>query len=144
MDDSQESRRIAASLARKAGVDASAAQVADAVLVTCQAIESALAPIIGPRGVAALHRRSLLLAARTHPWLASTPVSDQAAESPSTFQKALLSRQTSAEAAQGGAAYLQAFYDLLISLVGPSLTERLLRRVWMDFLGAPPAQDTES
>jgi DNA-binding GntR family transcriptional regulator len=56
--------------------------------------------------------------------------------------KALLSRQTSADAASGGAAFLHAFHDLLSSLVGHSLTERLLRSVWIDFMGdVPPAQD---
>jgi hypothetical protein len=140
MEDNQEVRRIAASLARRGRADATAAQIAESVFIKCQAIEAALAPIIGLRGVAALHRRSLHLAGRSHPWLAGKPLSEQPTEDLAML-KTLLSRQTSADAALGGAAFLQAFYDLLSSLVGLSLTERLLRSIWIDFMGAPPTQD---
>jgi hypothetical protein len=141
MEDRQEIHRIAAFLARRGEVDATAAQIAEAVFTKCQAIEAALTPIIGLRGVAALHRRGLHLAARSHPWLADALPGEPASEGRAIL-KTLLSRQTSADAALGGAAFLQAFYDLLASLVGLSLTERLLRSAWIDFLGAPPAQDT--
>lgn len=134
-------RGVAAFLARGRDGDASAAQIAEAVFVKCRAIEAALTPIIGQRGVAALHRRSLHLAARSHPWLAGAMADDPASQDWAIL-KALLSRQTSADAAAGGAAFLQSFNDLLGSLVGPSLTERLLRSIWIDFMGAPPTQDT--
>jgi hypothetical protein len=44
--------------------------------------------------------------------------------------KAALTRQTSANAMAGGTAVLQTFYELLSRLVGPSLTDRLLRSTW--------------
>ena len=47
-----------------------------------------------------------------------------------------------AEAATVGAALLQSFHELLGSLVGPSLTERLLRSLWDRPLSDPPASDT--
>lgn len=141
MENSQEIHRIAASLARRGNGDASAVQIAEAVFAKCQAIEAALAPIIGLRGVAALHRRSLHLAGPMHPWLAGRPPGESASDDLAIL-KTLLSRQTSADAAFGGAAFLQAYYDLLSSLVGASLTERLLRSVWIDFMGALPAQET--
>jgi hypothetical protein len=141
MEDSPEIHRIAASLARRGDVDATAAQIAEAVFNKFQAIEAALTLIIGLRGVAALHRRSLHLAARNQPWLAGALPGDPASQDPAIL-KTLLSRQTSADAALGGATFLQAFYDLLASLVGGSLTEQLLRNVWIDFMGAAPAQDT--
>ena len=140
MEDGQELHRIAASLARRGDGDATAGQIAEAVLSKCQAIEAALAPIIGRRGVAALQRRSLHLAGRIHPWLADRPSSEQPAEDLAVL-KTMLARQTSADAALGGAAFLLAFHDLLASLVGLSLTERLLRSVWIDFMGASPTQD---
>jgi len=140
MEDSQEIRRIAASLSRRGGVDATAAQIAETVFTKCQAIEAALAPIIGLRGVTALHRRSLHLAGRSHPWLAGKPASEPAADDLGIL-KTLLSRQPSADAALGGATFLHAFYALLSSLVGPSLTERLLRSIWIDFMSARPTQD---
>jgi hypothetical protein len=139
MEHGQDIQRIA-SLARRGGGDATAGQIAEAVFSKCQAIEGALAPIIGLHGVAALHRRSLHLAGRNHPWLADRPTAEQPSEELAIL-KALLSRQPSADAALGGAAFLQAFHDLLTSLVGRSLTERLLRSAWIDFMGAPPAQD---
>lgn len=141
MEDGHEIHRIAASLARRGNVEATAAQIAEAVFAKCQAIETALAPIIGLRGVAALHRRSLHLAGPMHPWLAGRPPGEPASDDLAIL-KTLLSRQTSADAALGGAAFLQAYYDLLSSLVGASLTERLLRSVWIDFMGALPAQET--
>lgn len=55
--------------------------------------------------------------------------------------KAILAQQDS-ETATAGGALLQTFYELLASLVGPSLTERLLRSVWENPLSGPPAQDT--
>ncbi len=138
MEDGPEIRQIAASLARQGNAEATAAQIAQAVGAKCQAIETTLAPIVGLRGVAALQRRSLHLAGRSHPWLAGEP----AGEDHLASLKTLLSGQHSANAALGGATYLQAFHDLLSSLVGPSLTERLLRTAWIDFMGAPPTQPT--
>ncbi len=140
MEDGQQIHHIAASLARRGDGDATAAQIAETVFAKCQAIVAALAPIIGLRGVAALHRRSLHLAGRNHSWLAERPPGEQPSEDLAVV-KTLISRQTSADAALGGAAFLQAFHDLLASLVGLSLTERLLRSVWIDFMGASPTQD---
>ena len=91
-------------------------------------------------GVKALHRRSLHLAGGSHPWLTGKPLSEPASDDLGIL-KTLLSRQTSADAALGGAAFLQSFHDLLSSLVGLLLTERLLRSIWIDFMVAPTAQD---
>ena len=53
-------------------------------------------------------------------------------------------QQAAAEAAAGGTALFQSFHELLASLVGASLTDRLLRSVWAHSSGASPAQDTSS
>jgi len=122
------------------GIDA--AQVGDAMVATLQAIEAALAPIVGARGVAALYRRSLFLTAATHPWLAGLHEDVQATLDPAAL-KALMARQSGAEARAGGHALLQTLYQVLASLIGASLTERLLRSVWTDtFVTPPPVQDT--
>ena len=47
--------------------------------------------------------------------------------------RAAISQQDNEEAAQGAHAFFLAFHDLLVTLVGPSLTERLLHRA----TGAP-------
>jgi hypothetical protein len=140
--ESQESSRIAAPLANRLGRDANAAQIADAMVATWQEIDAALTPIIGSRGVAALYKRSLYLTGAAHPWLAVLHGGSQA-EIDLAALKSVVAQQGSADAALGGNALLQTFYQLLGSLVGPSLTERLLRSVWADSLSGPPAQDTK-
>jgi hypothetical protein len=54
---------------------------------------------------------------------------------------AALAQQSAADAALAGARLLRNFHDLLVTLIGPSLTERLLRSVWVNFMSGPSAQD---
>jgi hypothetical protein len=138
--DSQAERHIAASLAHRAGVKATAIQIADAVAAAWQAIDAALTPIVGPRGVAALYQRSLHLNRLTHTCLGPVAEAVQTSLDPAPLQSAL-AQQAAGDAAAIGAAVFQTFYELLTTLVGPSLTERLLRSVWAHFLSGPPAQD---
>jgi hypothetical protein len=137
----QERSRIAPPLAHRVGADANPTQIADAVVATWQEIDSTLTPIIGHRGVAALYRRSRHLAASIHPWLASAHDDTQATMNFATLES-VLTQQSSAEAATGGAAHLQTFHELLTALVGPLLTERLLRSVWANPSSGLPAQET--
>ena len=51
------------------GANADAELVADAAIARWEAIREALAPVLGQRGVAALHRRALHLASVAHPCL---------------------------------------------------------------------------
>jgi hypothetical protein len=139
--DTQQARQIAGSLAHGAGVDATASQVADATALTWQAIDLALTPIVGHRGVAALYRRSLHLNREAHPFLARIAEEVKSSLNLEAL-KSVLAQQGSDDAAAAGGAVLQTFYELLTSLVGPSLTERLLRSVWANFLSGSAAQDT--
>ena len=111
--------------------------------VLCQDIMAALSPIVGVRGVAALHNRSHHLCAASHAWMAG--LRDAAAvNAEGAICKdlvALLAQRDRAEAMSAGEAYLQTFHDLLTSLIGPSLTERLLRKVWPAVSSATPAQE---
>jgi len=138
--ESLESRRIAAPLAHRVGKDANAAQIADAIVATWQEIEAALTPIIGQRAVVALYRRSLHLTGSIHPWMAGTHEGVQT-DMDLAALKSVFRQQSSANAAGGGSALFQTFYELLASLVGPSLTERLLRSVWATSSSGPSAQD---
>jgi hypothetical protein len=88
-----------------------------------------------------LYKRSLYLASSTHPWLAelneaSQPTMDMAALA------SVFAQQSSQHACAAGGALLQTFHELLSSLIGLSLSERLLRPVWAPFSSGPPAQDT--
>jgi len=122
------------------GADASVEQVADAVMATWRAIEQALHPIIGQRGVAALFNRSLRLVSATHPWLAAGCGGALDAVDPSALRAALL-QQPAAVAAEGGEALFWSFHQLLASLIGAPLTNRLLHSVWAPSTGDTPAQD---
>ncbi len=107
---------------------ADARRIAEASAAIWEAIHTALAPVIGARGVAALYRRSLYLALANFSWLA--PAYERAAIAGDyTSLRAALARQTSATAAAAHDALVQIFYDLLTGLIGGSLTHRMLQSV---------------
>ena len=120
-----------------------AEQIADQVAAVWLEIVQALQPIIGHHGVAALYDRSLTVTAASRPWLL-TGHQGSSSTVDSTALKAALAQQTPAEAAAGGRAHFQAFHELLTSLVGPSLTDRLLLAVWAHSSAASSAQDPSS
>jgi hypothetical protein len=123
-----QSSEWAAGLAQSVEV-AETGTLADAVVGTWREIAVALGPIIGRGGVAALYRRSLSLAANEHPWLKGAC---EEVESPMDLAalRLVLVQQGSASTAAGGGALLQAFHDLVFSLLGASLVERLLGNIW--------------
>lgn len=126
-------------LARKVRDGASSAQVADAILAAWRQITSAMAPVIGQRGVAAMYTRSLHLAVAAHPWLGAAQPGGLAAMDLGSLRSAL-ERQGSAEAAAGGGALLLAFHGVVVSLIGPSLCGQLLGAMWRNFFsGATPS-----
>jgi hypothetical protein len=127
-------------LASRLGADAGVEQVVDTIMAIWREIEQALNPIVGQHGVAALFNRSLKLVAATHPWLVAGRGGALDAVDPSAL-RALLLQQPAATAADGGAALFRSFHDLLASLVGAPLTNRLLHSVWAPPKGATPAQD---
>jgi hypothetical protein len=139
--ESRDGRQWPAPLAGRVARNAHAADMAAAVVVVWGEIDRALHPIIGHRGVAALYNRSLKLASVAFPWLGSAHQGMLDAVDPSALTAALLG-QTAEEGAAGAIALFSAFRELLSSLIGPSLTDRLLRSVWTDSSGDPPAQDT--
>jgi hypothetical protein len=137
----QESRSPVATLTRRVEAGATATQIADAMVSAWQEIDVALSPLIGKGGVAALYKRTLFLTTPAHPWLAGIHEGTTAAIDLWAL-KSVIAKQSGVVAAAGGGALLQTFYELLTSLVGPSLTERLLRSVWTNSLSGQPAQDT--
>ncbi|HEV7912449.1 MAG TPA: hypothetical protein VGP22_01680 [Albitalea sp.] len=110
------------------------------MVATWRSVDAALAPILGTRGVAALYQRSVFLTSASHPWLASLQDGVDGRIDLAAL-KAAFTQQSSADARAGGNALMQAFHRLLTSLVGASLTERLLHSVWSD-PSLPSSQDT--
>ncbi|GAB3775659.1 hypothetical protein GCM10028796_51870 [Ramlibacter monticola] len=128
-------------LSQRAREGASAAQVADLIDSVWQQIHAAMAPVIGQRGVAALYKRSLHLAAMTYPWLAAAQPTGGLAPMDLSLLRAEFARRNGAEAAAAGAALLLSFHGLVDSLIGPSLSGTLLGEVWAKFFSGSPAQD---
>lgn len=138
---SEESRRIVASLAHRIGPKADVAKVAQVIIATLQGLDAALTPVIGQQGVAALYRRSLHLCASNHPRLAATYDRAQAGMDLIAL-KSVLIEQSETDALFFGEVLLTTFYELLTTLIGPSLTVRLLRGVWEHSLSDTPSQES--
>ena len=126
--DPHDGYRGVAPLATHCGHLPTSDQTAQAIITAWHAIDDALTPVIGTRGLVALYQRSLHLTA-SDPGLATADGPDRlaliAANAPALLQ-ALIARQNPADAAAIGNTFLRVFYGLLSGLVGPSLTERLL------------------
>lgn len=143
--DNPPSRRVMAPLTDRVGALATAQQSAAAFGALWSALEAALVPIIGPRGVEALGQRSVRLVSPLHPWLAADAPAGLALYGPLRLAS-LLAQRSPQEALAAGNAFLQTFDGLLASLIGPSLTDRLLQPVWdstaLPHLNSPAGQDS--
>jgi len=124
-----------APLAHRVPEGSAPAAVASAMGVVWAELDATLSPILGPRGVAALWQRSLHLAAAAHPWL-SAGQPDGGPPDAAALVAALGGRGRD-DAVAGSNRLLATFHELLVSLIGASLTERLLRSVWGPASGAP-------
>lgn len=138
--ESEVGRRIVASLALRVNHVADIDQVADVIITMLRDTDSALVPIIGPKGVAALYRRSLHSSTSLHPRLvAYLPLADPL---DLIDLKSILIQQDQNDAIFFGEELLKALYELLATLIGSSLSRRLLLDVWDNDLSAPPSQET--
>ena len=127
-------------LLREPGARSEAGAFADTMVWAWKDINTVLKPLIGQGGVAALYSRSLHLTAKVHPWLAVRPNGVESAIDLDAIHT-LLSGQSLADATAGGKAFLSTFHELLASLIGLSLTERLLLPVWDKYMNASSEQD---
>jgi len=130
-----------ATLAQLAASGASANHTADIAVTTWGAIGAVLSPIVGQRGFAALYKRSLQLTGADFAWLAE--VQDGALQTADFLAlRTALAAQTDPVASAASTALLKNFHDLLTTLIGRSLTDRLLNSVWEKPTSGHPAQDT--
>lgn len=125
--------RISAEFERRLRNGADAGEIAREAERSWNVVITSLSPVLGVRGVASLSQRCILLASGRHPWL-----SDIAAIRVESGLGALLadalSLQTREAAASAATLLLTTLDELLTSLVGASLTGRLLQPVWSDLL----------
>lgn len=139
--DSRESSRFTAPLAQRVAEGAGSLQIADAIGATWTDIQFALQPVLGQRGVAALFRRTLHLTATHHPCLAPLKSGGIDATTGLVELTTLFAAQQPAVAMEAGSALFMNFHELLTTLIGAPLTERLLQAVWSTPSSAAPAQD---
>jgi len=123
---------IRRTLAQRAGDTPGARVVAEATIATWHQVATRLAPVIGVRGVDVLLTRSLYLTANTLPWLAIAGDDRDSSGLLASLGERLAGLEPAA-ATEASYTLLTTFTGLLASLIGESLTERLLSPVW-----APP------
>jgi hypothetical protein len=120
---------ILQTLTQKSGGAKDATSIAEASINTWREVTIRLAPIIGGGGVDALFNRSLTIAARAHPWLSHAKGSNDCATPADRFRTNLETRDASS-ALEASAVVMGVFYQMLETLIGELLTERLLGSIW--------------
>jgi len=115
----------------------------EAIAATWRLMEAQLAPVIGARGLDVLFRRAQHQTVTTFPWLAAS-VDRGGSTGPLPSLMACLATQHAAAAAEAACALLSTFTELLATLIGESLTERLLAPVWAPPGPSPSEQETAS
>lgn len=138
--DASENHALSTALYSRLGKHADSADIADAIDAIWKEIDASLFSVLGQRGVAALYQRCLFLTTREYPWLAGTFEGVQAIMNLPALRAVLL-QQTSSNALAAARALLQTFETLLATLIGPSLTERLLLSVGKKISSGASAQD---
>jgi hypothetical protein len=121
----QQNRWIVEFLSQRSASNPDAAETADALISVWQDIAAALHSIIGRQGIAALFDRSVSLTSKRHPWLASLRAdADNSVDSAAL--RSVVAQRSANDAGAGASEFLQTFYDVLVSLIGPALCEQLL------------------
>jgi len=119
---------IRTALAPRAGLLSADANV-EATAATWRLVAAQLAPVIGARGLEVLFDRALHLTSTTYRWLAVSKDGSGSADPLPSLAECLL-RQDPATAAEASYTLFLTFTDLLTTLIGESLTTRLLAPVW--------------
>ena len=128
-------------LAREAGMAADASATAAAARRLCEHFAHQLTPLIGDAGVTAICARSLHLAQRDFPELASVRPFNHSA-GPLAPLQSFLEQQEPTAATEVAVVVLATASELLASFIGESLTTRLLREAWPDDFAADTNEET--
>jgi hypothetical protein len=124
---------IRSALEQRRGHDAGTSAIAEAAMALSREVTDRLTPMIGSRGVDAIISRSLQLTTPAFPWLGLAGEHLDGVGSLASFKARLEVRDPMA-ATEASVALLVAFTDMLVTMIGASLTDRLLDPIW-----APPA-----
>lgn len=96
----------------------------------CSSLTRELASLIGIGGVASVYQRAQFLTSSAYPWISSLP--NGSSSSPLADIQSTLATLSPEEATAGVSALLTLITDNLATLIGESLTAKLLRRAWPD------------
>ena len=121
---------IRRTLVQDAGEIPNSGAIAEATLSTWHQVAVRLVPVIGARGVGALFNRSLHITSKTYPWLAIDGHDENVAILLSGLRARIATHELS-DAVEACHALLVTFTELLASMIGDSLTRRLLITVWV-------------
>lgn len=116
-------------LTQRTGGAPDASTVSEAIISTWHQMADRLTPVIGEKGVDTLFHRSLQLTGNIFSWLAITGSYKDSAALLADLKARLASRETK-DAVEASYTLLVTFTELLVTLIGISQTERLLRPVW--------------
>lgn len=130
---------IRGTLTQHAGGAPDTLAMADAITETWHVMAARLEPVIGVRGVGVLLDRALYLTGKKHLWLAQAAPPEPLADALSHLHSRFANRDAT-DVAEAGCALLVTFTELLASLIGEPLTERLLGSVWLA-TSSPSQQD---
>jgi hypothetical protein len=122
-------KAIRRTLEERAGGASDATSIAEATVVTWSQIAERLAPVIGTKGVDVLLNRALHLASVAFPCLAGTGYQGDGVDQIAGLKARLAGCHPDVSIA-AGYALLITFIELLTTLIGESLTWRLLNPVW--------------
>lgn len=121
---------IRRTLMQRAGDAPDARAIAKATSETWLLMSAQLTPVIGGNGVDAILKRSVHLTSVVFPWLAIPDVQLDSDSLAAQISVLLAGREPLA-AAQASSSLLITFTELLATLIGNSLTRRLLDTVWV-------------
>jgi hypothetical protein len=127
-------------LAERAGVSPDAKAIARAAANIWPEVATRLTPVIGARGVDVLFGRALHQTSIAFPWLQIAGDQGSGVAALNDLRTCLAGQETTG-AAEASHALLMNFAELLATLIGESLTERLLGPVWAPAL---PASEQET
>lgn len=121
---------IRSTLTHHAGSAPDANAVAEATINTWHQMAARLMPVIGTRVVEVLFSRSLHLTSLSIPWLSIVGDYGDTSVLLAALKTRLAERKTE-DAEEASHALLLTFTELLTTLIGKPLTERLLAPVWV-------------
>lgn len=105
--------------------------VVDAAMDLWEKLATEIISVVGEGGFESLYARSVFLAERTFPWLATqslSPLTDQRFAQ----LKLCLERQTPEQVSAASRLLFVTFTDILAALIGEQLTASILRAAWDD------------